>query len=258
MSNRIDLVGRRFGLLTVIAFAESRDSTLYWRCRCDCGSERVLRGRDLKTANTKSCGCLTSQTVAGRAKKRLALIGKRFSRLTVLGFDNGHGSKAKTICHCDCGNETSVLVYHLKDGKTKSCGCLQREVSIKRLTKHGHASRGQRTPEYQCWTGMLRRCENQLHPSYKDYGGRGITVCGRWHTFELFLADVGKRPSSKHSLDRINNDGNYEPSNCRWATKQEQVDNRRTFGRIETFSNAELVAELQRRQALQVTTAEGI
>jgi hypothetical protein len=101
------------------------------------------------------------------------------------------------------------------------------ENRLKAVTKHGATKNNHRTPEYSTWNGIKTRCLSKTHKSYKEYGARGITLCKRWEKFENFLADVGKKPSPNHSLDRINVNGNYEPENCRWATKKEQAANKR-------------------------------
>lgn len=116
---------------------------------------------------------------------------------------------------------------HLRVGSTQSCGCLNREVH----TRHGHLTEGQQSPTYQSWRAMLDRCRLPTHPHYQRYGGRGIVVCERWqgdHGFARFVQDMGERPSGKHSIDRIDNEGNYEPSNCRWSTMAQQHQNRST------------------------------
>ncbi|HEY1814872.1 MAG TPA: hypothetical protein VGG74_21140 [Kofleriaceae bacterium] len=117
---------------------------------------------------------------------------------------------------------------------TRSCGCLKRDADarwIESNTKHGDAPHdGERSPEYSAWAAAIQRCTNPENQSFKNYGARGISVCARWlgnRGFTNFLADMGRRPSSKHSIDRINNDGNYEPSNCRWATAKQQARNKR-------------------------------
>lgn len=124
---------------------------------------------------------------------------------------------------CDCGGTTISQRTPLVKGVTKSCGCLSAKLSKKRFTKHGKYQ----TAEYTIWVGMIQRCENPKSFAYSYYGGRGIRVCERWRLFENFLEDMGPRTSQSHSIDRINNDGNYEPSNCRWATPKEQSNNQR-------------------------------
>ena len=131
------------------------------------------------------------------------------------------GHKHKTVrCLCDCGIESIKYYASIRWHKTKSCGCLQLKVG----QTHGlHKS-----TEYGSWDGMKRRCYNKASKDYERYGGRGITMCDRWKdSFENFIADIGFKPTIKHTLDRINNDGNYELSNCKWATPKQQAQNRR-------------------------------
>ena len=123
----------------------------------------------------------------------------------------------------------------LRGGVSLSCGCLQREIA----TTHGESRVGAYTPEYNAWSSMRRRCAARSGDKFRRYGARGITVCDRWReSFENFLADMGRKPTPKHSIDRVDNDGNYEPSNCRWATAKEQQRNR-GFNRLVTIGGKE-------------------
>jgi len=167
--------------------------------------------------------------------------GQRFGRLLVLKRANaefGDCGRPKWLCRCDCGVEKVVLGDDLNRRKgrgTVSCGCLQREnraaqalACTGKLGNHFvHGGTG--TPEYILWAGIVQRCTNPRYPKWKYWGGRGITVCQRWrYSFQAFLNDVGKRPSPELQIDRINNDGNYEPGNVRWATRSQQNKNRHT------------------------------
>ncbi len=152
--------------------------------------------------------------------------GQRFGRLLVIGFAGLNKSRLTTwYCQCDCGEIRINLGSLLRGKKVQGCGCLRRELFQTWLAKNSHGY--SHTRIYNIWGNMLQRCTNPNNNRYKDYGGRGITVCDRWRDFRHFLADMGEPTTNKHEIDRKNNDGNYEPSNCHWVTKRQSMLNRR-------------------------------
>ena len=199
--------------------------------------------------------------------------GYRYGRLTVIsemrlpntpgrarhGFTTG---QLGALCRCDCGNELAVSANRLVSGNTQSCGCLKVEVASSRLPAMSEANKTHglsgkaKHPLYETWHGMMMRCYDEQHAFYHRYGGRGITVCQPWHDPALFIAEVeallGPKPAGM-TLDRVNNDGNYEPGNIRWATQMQQVHNRQP--RSPRFS-PEQVAEMRARRAAGTTLRE--
>lgn len=158
------------------------------------------------------------------------LTGKRFGRLVALYRKSKPKRPIKWICKCDCGTTKPVSAYCLMNGDTQSCGCLRREILRKLKTTHGHACRGRRSAEFKTWNEIKKRSLCQTYRRYKDYGGRGITICNEWlgtNGFLSFYADMGPRPSKNHSIDRIENDKGYYKENCRWALDTVQNINQR-------------------------------
>lgn len=179
------------------------------------------------------------------------ITGHRFSRLVAIKLLPERSPQGRTLweCKCDCGKTVAVSSNALRRGNTQSCGCLARSLTASRSTKHGKAN----SPEYAIWAAMRNRCTNPNDRNYKNYGGRGITLCERWQAFPSFYADMGSRPSSRHSIERLDNNGHYSPDNCKWATVEEQQLNRRT-ARLLTFKGETCnLAIWAKRTGLSVT-----
>lgn len=192
-------------------------------------------------------------------RKRKAIVpGTKFGRLVVVGPAGMVGRNAASLCRCECGVEKVIMNFNLGPNKTKSCGCLTREQASARVKanpprlKHGM----RKTLTYSSWQSMVNRCHNPKDGNYSRYGGRGIEVCPRWRDPDkgilCFIEDVGERPSSAHSIDRIDGSKGYEPGNCRWATREEQnrnVDVKRSnstgYKGIQQCPNGRWVAEIR-------------
>lgn len=233
MGKFVNLEGKQFGYLTVIKRAEnSKDGHAQWLCRCRCGEERIILASSLTKGHTKSCGCYTREMAKTRTTK--VYPGDRYGRLTVLERCGSKDNRAIFNCRCDCGNELIVLGKNLRNGNTKSCGCLvsdtARLLNERTKTIHGATKMGRPTRLYRIYVGMQTRCYNKNYHGYKNYGGRGITVCEEWMKgFSNFASwALSHGYADNLSIDRIDVNGNYEPSNCRWATQEQQSNNMTT------------------------------
>lgn len=228
MPNEITPPGTRFGRIVTLEPSTRVMNKLL--CRCDCGTEKMIRLQHLMQGRIKSCGCLMAINHVP--------AGTRFGLLVTLV--DGTQAHQRVPCTCDCGKTkeftVSWLTYrHLKKRTSQPvhCGCL--------MIKHGLSAA--KPPEYGVWQAMVQRCTNPNNQAFHCYGGRGITVCNRWREFLTFYADMGQRPSAEHSIDRINNDGNYEPGNCRWATREVQDQNTSRIRRLEVNGITRTIAE---------------
>lgn len=223
--------GDTFGLWTALEeyALDNRDIL----CRCACGVERHVTGGVLVNGRTRSCGNCTKRRPRPR-KEPYMTAGSIFGRLTVpedVAYAHDY-----VRCRCECGVEVRIKAASVRTGRTRSCGCLHREL----MTKHGLSGH----PLYQIWKGILARCVNPNGQSYEGYGARGVTICGRWRDdVAAFIADVereiGPRPEGKgksgralYELDRTDNDGSYEPGNIRWSTRSVQMQNRRKVPKL--------------------------
>jgi hypothetical protein len=185
------------------------------------------------------------------------LTGREFHYWTAIRFHGRINNNTRWLCRCVCGTERPVQAGNLVNGATKSCGCKTREMISKKRRKHGHTTTRRNgpgrkpvrnsSPEYVCWTSMRRRCSRPNARGFEHYGGRGIKVCDRWQSsFENFLADMGPRPGPAYSIERMDNNGDYCPENCRWATRAEQQRNTRRARIVDWKGESRTLAEWQR------------
>lgn len=200
----------------------------------DCGEEKPTTKENFCFMNGRPLlRCLTCINERRRRKRNGESLDPwrgcnpddKFFYLTAVSWESSDRNGNKWLFDCICGNQKTAYIKHVKSGSIQSCGCMRSETLVNNATKHGMSKH----PLYQTWDNMMQRCYNPKHPEYVRYGERGIIVCDEWkESPAAFFDHIGEKPSSEHSIDRINNDGNYEPGNVRWATTAEQGLNKRS------------------------------
>lgn len=241
-------LGKVYGDYKVVDFAKTPHktkggNTIFWMCECvHCGDVVKKQPSSVKSGSGVKCNCQKEAEFNARWASR---VGKKYNRLTIVGIEHRRGAgwtKAYAVCNCDCGGTVTTQIQNVELGITKSCGCLEEEYLEK--AKDGRSVARSRSPLYSTWSGMKFRCFNKKSRNYKDYGGRGITVCPDWlgpegfDRFETWSYENGYAPESGLSLDRIDVNGNYEPSNCRYANIHIQAVNKRPAKRkpVKTYT----------------------
>lgn len=260
-SVRIDMTGQQFGYLKVNSYSHTENKRAFWNCTCVCGKDIVCNGRLLRNGHIKSCGCMKNKMVSDAKIDNMK--GRKIGRLyfkEYIGLLNHH---ALWLCQCDCGNECIVNASAVKSGTTSSCGCLRHEMLMEKNYKHNCAY----LPIYRNYYNMLRRCSDPKDSHYYCYGGRGITVCEEWSNKDSgfisfyewainngYKEEILSNGKNKWTLDRIDVDGNYEPSNCRWATIKQQANNKRNNVFVEYDGKKYSIAEFSERFNLNYAT----
>ena len=220
---KYDLTGVKFGKLLPLEYLGKGN----WNCLCDCGREKTVKGNHLRSGKVVSCGCYHAEK---QREAKVNRAGVRYGRLTAIRRIEGQ----RWLCKCDCGAEVIADGRNLGSGHTKSCGCLKIDHSKKMLTTHGES----KTRLYGVWSGMIKRCYDVNCRAYRDYGGRGISICDEWRhdfvSFKNWASSTGYNPAAPKgacTIERIDVDGNYCPENCCWIPLSEQAKNKRNSRR---------------------------
>lgn len=236
MGKLIDLTGHSFGKWKVINMIShtkpSGKKETYCLCLCECGTQKSICPSHLTRGKSKQC-------IKCYRNAPMDLEGRQFNEWEVISYvgKNKHGIHVWN-CKCSCGNTFSVAYGNLKSGNSKKCYSCGRKDHGKKMKTHGCSH----LPEYRSWRCMLRRCHNPKDFGYSYYGGRGVTVYKEWcDSFESFYDYVGKKPSSTHTIDRIDNERGYEPGNVRWATKKEQIENRKPYAPYSKLNESQVI-----------------
>lgn len=234
----VDLTGKHFGKWTVISFAFTKNRLSHWNCICDCGTHKTIGSASLVHGRSTRCKRCADERLI------INLSGKQFGEWTVLRYIGNR----YWLCQCDCGKLKLVRGSHLRDGQSKQC---------RRCAPTTHGNSGKRL--YSIWKGIIRRCDDSNHSSYHLYGGRGITICKEWKDdFDAFHSwAIQKGYADKLTIDRIDNDKGYEPSNCRWLTQAEQCNNTRSNINIEIDGITYNLAQLSKKFSIKYSTIRG-
>lgn len=240
MGKFIDLTGQRFGMWTVLSrAANNARNEAMWNVRCDCGTERTVVQNSLCSGKSKSCGCAVWNN----------LVGKRFGKLLVVEKSTQRvGNRISFLCKCDCGREKIVSGHNLTQGNVSSCGCYLKE------SRQKHRLYGCRI--YHIWAAMVQRCTNPKSISYPNYGARGIAVCDEWRNdFQAFYDwAMANGYSDDLTIDRIDNNKDYSPDNCRWADMKTQANNTRRNSYFDYRGERLTMAELCRKYHINHST----